>query len=98
MELLMNFSDTSQFHHNDSIYLSNLVRSMPDCSCPLYLVAPDAREKEVMAQLARPAFREDLADISLAFIPFKDLRANCDALCRFGEDHTILRKVARVPQ
>ena len=75
--------------------LEDLARSMPGCSCPLYLVAPDGREKEVMAQLARPAFRADLADISLAFVPFKDLRENCDALCRFGEDHTILRKIAR---
>ena len=75
--------------------MEDLVRSMPGCTCPLYLVAPDAREKEVMAQLARPAFRGDLADISLAFIPFKDLRTNCDALCRFGEDHLILRKIAR---
>lgn len=75
--------------------MEDLVRPMPACSCPLYLVAPDAREEEVMAQLARPAFRGDLADISLAFIPFKDLRENCDALGRFGEDHLILRKIAR---
>lgn len=75
--------------------MEDLVRSMPGCACPLYLVAPDAREKEVMAHLARPAFRGDFADISLAFIPFKDLRTNCDALCRFGEDHLILRKTAR---
>lgn len=75
--------------------LEDLVRSMPGCACALYLVAPDSREKEVMAQLSRPSFSNDLADLSLAFIPFKDLRESCDALCRFGEDHTILRKIAR---
>ena len=75
--------------------LEDLARTMPGCLCHLYLVAPNAREKEVMAQLARPAFRGDLADISLAYLPFKELRENCDALCRFGEDHTILRKLAR---
>jgi type II restriction enzyme len=48
-----------------------------------------------MAQLARPAFRNDLADISLSYIPFSDLCEHCDALCKFGEDHTILRKIAR---
>lgn len=75
--------------------LEDLVRSIPGCACALYLVAPDSREKEVMAQLSRPSFRNDLADLSLAFIPFKDLRESFEALCRFGEDHTVLRKIAR---
>lgn len=75
--------------------MEDLARSIPDCTCHFYLVAPDRREKEVMAQFARPAFRSDLADISLAFVPFDDLRNHCDALCKFGEDHTILKKIAR---
>lgn len=75
--------------------MEDLARSIPGCACNFYLVAPNQREKEVMAQLARPAFRNDLADISLAFIPFNDLRDHCDALCKFGEDHTILQKIAR---
>jgi len=75
--------------------MEDLARSIPGCTCNFYLVAPDQREKEVMAQLARPAFRNDLADIALAFIPFNDLRDHCEALCKFGEDHTILQKIAR---
>ena len=75
--------------------LEDLARSIPGCNCNLYLVAPDRREKEVMAQLARPAFRADLADISLSFIPFKELRDHCEALCRFGDDHTVIQKIAR---
>lgn len=75
--------------------LEDLVRSIPACTCQVYLVAPDEREKEVMAQLARPAFRGDLADIPLAFIPFGALCEHCDALCKFGENHSILRKIAR---
>lgn len=75
--------------------MEDLARSIPDCACHFYLVAPNQREKDVMAQLARPAFRSDLADISLAFIPFNDLREHCDALCKFGEDHTIIKKIAR---
>ncbi len=75
--------------------LEDLVRSIPGCTCQVYLVAPDEREKEVMAQLARPAFRGDLADIPLAFIPFGALCEHCDALCKFGEDHSILNKIAR---
>ncbi len=75
--------------------MEDLARSIPGCNCTFYLVAPDKREREVMAQLARPAFRKDLADISLAYIPFNDLIEHCDALCKFGDDHTVLRKIAR---
>lgn len=75
--------------------LEDLARSIPNCNCHLYLVAPKKREHEVMAQLARPSFRNDLTNISLAYIPFHDLSENCDALCRFGEDHSILRKIAK---
>ena len=75
--------------------LEDLARSLPGCTCNLYLVAPDYREREVMAQLARPAFRDDLAGIPLAFIPFGDLCEHCEALCKFGEDSSILHKIAR---
>lgn len=75
--------------------MEDLARSIPECTCHFYLVAPNRRGKEVIAQLNRPAFRNDLADISLAFIPFDNLRDHCDALCKFGEDHTILRKIVQ---
>ena len=75
--------------------MEDLARSIPECTCHFYLVAPDQRERDVMAQLARPAFRNDLADISLAFIPFNDLREHCDAMCKLGENHTIVQKIAR---
>ena len=75
--------------------LEDLARSIPDCASHFYLVAPNEREKEVMAQLARPAFRDDLEPIRVSFIPFKDLQCHCEALCMFGEDHTVLRKIAR---
>ncbi len=75
--------------------MEDLARSIPGCTCYFYLVAPDRREKEVLAQLSRPAFRGDLAEIPLAFIRFGDLCEHCDALCKFGEDHSILKKIAR---
>ena len=75
--------------------LEDLARSIPDCASHFYLVAPDRREKEVMAQLARPAFRNDLEAMRLSFIPFKDLQCHCEAMCKFGEDHTVMRKIAR---
>jgi type II restriction enzyme len=48
-----------------------------------------------MAQLMRPAFRRDLADVPIAFIPFTELCDHCEAICKFGEDHSILKKIAR---
>jgi type II restriction enzyme len=77
--------------------MEDLARSIPGCTCNFYLVAPDKREKEVMAQLARPAFRGNLAEIDMSFIPFDDLRHHCDGLCKFGEDHTNMQKIARSP-
>lgn len=74
--------------------LEDLARSLPSCECGLYLVAPQDREKEVMAQLARPAFRESATCASMAYIPFRSLVEHCDALCRFGTDHTVLKKIA----
>lgn len=74
--------------------LEDLARSLP-CACHLYLVAPNKREKEVMAQLARPSFRNDLSDLSISFIPFSELCDHCDALCRFGDSHEVLQKISR---
>ena len=75
--------------------LEDLARSLPGRDCHLYLVAPNNREKEVLAQLARPAFRNNLLNVSLAWIPFSELETHCEALGRFGEDHTVLQKIAR---
>lgn len=77
--------------------MEDLGRSIPECTCNFYLVAPNRREKEVIAQLTRPAFRADLGELDLAFIPFDALRQHCDALCTFGQDSTALRKIATKP-
>lgn len=50
-----------QVEKSTSIYsgilpLEDLARSIPDCASRFYLVAPNRREKEIMAQLSRPAF------------------------------------------
>ncbi len=95
MEIVSAFEvEKSTSIYSGILRLEDLARSIPERRC-LYLVAPDSREKEVMAQLSRPAFRDDLADISLAYISFGDLCRHCDGLCKFGDDHTILRKIAR---
>ncbi len=75
--------------------LEDLARSIPGCTCHCYLVAPNRREKEVMAQLSRPAFRRNADGLAIGFIPFDDLCDHCDALCKFGDDRSILKKLAR---
>jgi type II restriction enzyme len=74
--------------------LMDLSLSFPSGPPVLYLVAPDTREGEVRAQLFRPSFKD--AAHRPALIVFSDLERDCEALCRFGQDHEILRKLARV--
>lgn len=75
--------------------LQDLARTIPAPGCPLYLVAPDERQSQVMAQLVRPAFRDDPTGESMAYIPFSALCEHCNAMCKFGADHTVLQKIAR---
>ena len=60
----------------------------------LYLVAPEQREKDIIAQLKRPAFIKQ-NDIKIAYILFSELCLHCDSICKLGEDHTIMDKVAK---
>lgn len=60
-----------------------------------YLVAPDKREKEIRAQLLRPSFRT-LHSFSLSYILFSDLRCDCDSMCKFGSDVSVLQKICKV--
>ena len=57
----------------------------------LYLVAPDAREREILAQLARPTF----VGAAIHYLLFSDLTNYCDGLSRFGQDHRAVLKIAR---
>ncbi|WP_110253463.1 hypothetical protein [Undibacterium pigrum] len=75
--------------------MKDLARSIPSQSCHYYLVAPNKRQQEVMAQISRPAFRGDAADLSLGYLPFDILRQHCDALCMLGENHSVLKKIAQ---
>ena len=73
--------------------LTDLAFSMGSGERALYIVIPDDREKDVIAQLSRPSLRGMKTLIN--YIPFSDLRQHCDALCRFGESHHIMEKIAR---
>ncbi|OJW23406.1 MAG: hypothetical protein BGO49_02190 [Planctomycetales bacterium 71-10] len=74
--------------------LVDLAKSVGDPALHFYLVAPNAREKEIQAQLRRPAFG-DLGALELRYILFRELCEHCTGLCKFGDDHTVLRKIAK---
>ncbi len=60
----------------------------------LYLVAPEKREKEIIAQLKRPSIAAKI-NSKISYILFSDLCTYCDSICKFGTDYTIMEKVAR---
>lgn len=73
--------------------LSDLHFSIADGDEVFYIIIPDSREKDVVLQLNRPAIKN--SKINIKYILFSDLRGNCDAICRFGTDHSIMDKIAR---
>jgi type II restriction enzyme len=73
--------------------LVDLAKSMNRGGLSLFLVAPDGREKEIQAQLRRPSFKD--LSFQLRYLLFNDLKSHCEGLCRFGEDHRVLLKLAR---
>ena len=74
--------------------LTDLSYTVSDGDETFYLVVPDAREKDVMVQLARPSIKK--INIPLKYILFSELQNNCDALCKFGDSHTIMEKIAKM--
>lgn len=73
--------------------LTDLAYSFTESEQHLYIVLPNNREKEVVMQLSRPSIRSSQTKIQ--YILFSDLREHCDALCKFGESHNILKKIAK---
>lgn len=79
-----------EVEHSTSIY-SGIVRMLDlalsgsdlHATAGLFLVAPDAREADVRAQLQRPAFSR-IADLDISYLPYGDLARNREAIARFG--------------
>ena len=74
--------------------LTDLHYSFKNNPPSLYLIIPDNREKEVLLQLQRPSIKNN--EIEIHYILFSELKNNCDAICRFGEDKEILKKISKV--
>lgn len=74
--------------------LTDLASSLGDQQYNFFLVAPDFREKEIIAQLKRPSFKK-FDYVNLRYILFSELCEHCHGLSKFGEDYKILLKVAK---
>jgi type II restriction enzyme len=73
--------------------LIDLAHTIADGNEVLYIIIPDHREKDVRMQLSRPSIKS--LKVAINYILFSELRQNCEALCRFGEDHSIMAKIAK---
>lgn len=74
--------------------MRDLVSGMAHDACHCYIAAPKSRGQEVMAQLARPSLSEVSHTGKFGYLPFDDLREHFEAICKFGGDHHVLRKIA----
>jgi type II restriction enzyme len=90
-----------EVEHTTSIY-SGIVRLLDLALGPaeesaqgLFLVAPDDREDEVRAQLARPAFSR-VADLRVRFLAYGELEHHRDAIARFGQGMRPIEALAKV--
>jgi type II restriction enzyme len=89
-----------EVEHTTTIYsgivrLLDLALGAPASSVRgLLLVAPDAREAEVRAQLDRPAFTR-VRDLDMRFLPYGELDRHRDAMARFGEGLRAVVAVSR---
>lgn len=73
----------------------DLVRGLPgSVDAKLYLVAPNHREKEILAQLRRPSLSIKDREC-LSYILFADLEEHCGSICKLGTDHTIMDRIAK---
>ncbi|MEK6783455.1 MAG: hypothetical protein AABY93_17260 [Bacteroidota bacterium] len=73
--------------------LSDLGISFAAHNTSLFIIIPNNREKDVVLQLSRPSIKN--SNVKIKYILFSDLREHCDALCKFGESHKILEKIAK---
>lgn len=89
-----------EVEHTTSIY-SGIVRLLDLAlgtaqggALGLFLVAPDDREADVRAQLARPAFSR-VAELRVRFLAYGDLERHREAMGRFGTGLKAIDAVAR---
>ena len=89
-----------EVEHTTSIY-SGIVRLLDlalgaaqEAAHGLFLVAPDSREEDVRAQLARPAFSR-VADLRVRFLPYGELECHRETMAKFGQGMRPVEAVAK---
>lgn len=73
--------------------LQDLSMSFNNDKSRFYLIAPNKRKKEIKAQLLRPSFQHD-SMCKISYILFSDLREDCEAMCKFGVNISVLDKIS----
>jgi len=89
-----------EVEHTTSIY-SGIVRlldlalgSDQSAKKHLFLVAPDAREADVRAQLARPAFSR-VSELGIRYVPYTSLSEHRENIARFGAGIKPIEAIAK---
>jgi type II restriction enzyme len=89
-----------EVEHTTSIY-SGIVRMLDLALGPcgdllkgIFLVAPDAREAEVRAQMARPAFAA-VVDLDVRYLAYGELERHREAIIRFGEGLKAIKSISK---
>ncbi len=89
-----------EVEHSTSIY-SGIVRMLDlalsdamHLGAAYFLVAPDAREADVRAQFARPAFSR-VQEMRLRYIPYSELANNRDAIAKFASGLKGIEAISR---
>lgn len=78
--------------YSGMLRLLDLASSLGDRTYDFFLVAPDSRQKEILAQLKRPVFGS-LSSVAFRYLLFSDVSCHCDAMGRFGDDWRVLLKI-----
>lgn len=79
--------------HSGILRLSDLALSFAETAADLFLVIPGNREKDVILQLTRPSIKN--GKLPIQYVVFNDLRENCDGICRLGDSHKIMNRIAK---
>lgn len=95
-----NVAAAFEVEHSTSIY-SGIVRMLDlalsggdlHAAAGLFLVAPDAREADVRAQLRRPAFSR-IADLDFSYLPYGELERHKEAIARFGSGLKAIKAIS----
>lgn len=90
-----------EVEHSTSIY-SGIVRMLDlafsagelNATTGLYVVAPDARENEVRAQLNRPTFGV-IGNLNVRYLPYSELAKHRESIARFSQGLHGIEAIAR---